>query len=196
MLSNRQSIRLKGYDYSQSGLYFVTICSENREHIFGHIVGADPCVRPSIDPCVRPSMDLNDCGKIIKKWLNKIPNKFNVVLDEYQIMPNHIHMIIQIVSNNGSTRGSNGNGSTRGSTPTIGTIIQWFKTMVTNEYIQNVYEKKWKSFDKRLFQRNYYEHIIHNETELNQIREYIQQNPLMWERDRNNPDCKLIAQIK
>jgi len=182
--STRKTIRLKGYDYSQSGWYFVTICTENRECVLGNVVNG--------------KMVLNNIGNMIEKWWNKIPNKFNVILDENQIMPNHIHMIIRIVgadpcvrphiSINGSTRGSNGDGSTRGSTPTaVGTMIQWFKTMSTNEYIKNVHNKKWKPFDKRLWQRNYYEHIIRNETDLNKIREYIKTNPKMWDRDRNNP---------
>lgn len=180
--NNRGTIRLKGYDYSQLGLYFVTICTQNRECLFGDVFNE--------------KMILNNIGNMIEKWWNKIPNKYSrVELDVCQIMPNHIHGVIQIVGadpcvrpNDGSTRGSNGNGSTRGSTPTtVGTMIQWFKTMSTNEYIKNVHDKKWKPFDKRLWQRNYYEHIIRSENDLNKIREYIKTNPQMWERDRNNP---------
>lgn len=185
-LPDRQSIRLKNYDYSQSGLYFVTICTENRECLFGDIING--------------KMVLNECGNMIEKWCNKIPNKFNVILDKNQIMPNHIHIIIHIVGADPCVRPNNNpcvrpnilinesnNGSTRGSTPTAGTMIQWFKTMSTNEYIKNVNEKKWKPFDKRLWQRNYYEHIIRTENDLNKIREYIINNPSMWDRDRNNP---------
>ncbi len=187
MLKQRKHIRLINYDYSQSGLYFVTICTENRECLLGNVINE--------------KMILNDVGNMIKKWWNKIQNKFNVISDENQIMPNHIHTIIHIVGADPCVRPNNKsfvrpniliNGSnnelTRGSTPTtIGTMIQWFKTMSTNEYIKNVNEKKWKPFNKRLWQRNYYEHIIRNENELNKIRQYIKNNPLFCNKDVNNP---------
>ena len=114
-------------------------------------------------------------------------------------MPNHIHGIIVI------TNGSANDGRTHGSAPTdwiptvgvnprvdpinptLGTIIQWFKTMTTNNYICGVKNHGWQSFDKRVWQRNYYEHIIRTEIGLNKIRQYIQNNPKMWDRDRNNP---------
>lgn len=84
MVKNRQSIRLKNYDYSQNGLYFVTICTENREFLFGDVING--------------KMVLNNIGNMIEKWLNKIPERFDTVeLDKFQIMPNHIHMIIRIV---------------------------------------------------------------------------------------------------
>ena len=150
MERRRQLIRLRNYDYSQSGWYlpaqsgFVTVCTQNREeldtcqimpdhihtiiHIVGtYPVGADPCVRPLSNVYVRPLLNVS--------------------------------------------------GSTHGSTPTIGTMIQWFKTMSTNEYIKNVHDEKWKPFNKKLWQRNYYEHIIRTENDLNKIREYIKANP-------------------
>lgn len=180
--NQRKQIRLKNYDYSQSGWYFITICIQDRECILGHIK--------------EDKMVLNEQGKMVEKWLEKISDKFNVILDEYQIMPNHIHTIIHLVGAdphvrpNIQTHGSDRIGSTHGSTPTLGTIIQWFKTISTNEYMENVRNKKWKSFNKRLFQRNYYEHIVRNEQDLHAIRQYIQQNPLMWTRDRNNLSCR------
>jgi len=186
-LSDRKSIRLLGYDYSQSGHYFITICTQNRTNMFGEIinsVGADPCVRPSLNKTNTTFMELNECGNMVNVWWNIIPNKFNVILDIIQIMPNHIHMIIRITSTkDGRTHGS---APTKSST-TIGMVIQWFKTMVTNEYMQNVHQNKWKSFDKRLFQRNYYEHIIRTEEEYFKIRQYITLNPSQWDTDRNNP---------
>lgn len=196
-LPKRKPIRLSGYDYSQCGYYFVTICTQNRECIFGSIVGADQCVRPISDQCVRPSMNnlmkLNGIGKMVNKWLIKIPEHFvGSSLDIYQIMPNHVHVIIVVEHPNiGSTHGSI-DGRTHWSAPTgkpttIGTIVQWFKTMSTNKYINGVKKYHWPLFNKRLWQRNYYEHIIRNEKELFKIREYIKINPEMWERDRNNP---------
>lgn len=67
-------------------------------------------------------------------------------------------------------------------------VVQWFKTMTTNEYIRNVTTKRWKPFSRRLWQRNYYEHVIRNEDKLNKIRQYIQFNPLKWHLDRENPE--------
>lgn len=186
-IPNRQSIRLPNYDYSQQGLYFITVCTQNREYLFGDIVNA--------------KMNLNPVGEMVDRWWNEIPNKYpGVKLDICQTMPNHIHMIINIVSD-GSVRGS-----THGSTPTkkynndnnvgadpcvrpyptVGTIIQWFKTMTTNEYINHVKTNHWEPFSKRIFQRNYYEHIVRNDVELFKIREYIENNPQTWENDRNN----------
>ncbi len=174
---NRHSIRLSGYDYSTSGWYFVTICVQNRECLFGEIidfVGADPRVRPERE------MELNNIGAMIQKWVEKIPYKFGGVnLDESIVMPNHIHFIV--VTKNHRI------GQTHGSAPTLGKIVQWFKTMTTNEYLRNVKTIHWPMVDKRLWQRNYYEHIIRNENELNKIREYIRTNPLVWDKDVENP---------
>ncbi|MBT4269916.1 MAG: hypothetical protein HOB42_09930, partial [Candidatus Marinimicrobia bacterium] len=78
-------------------------------------------------------------------------------------------------------------GTVTGEQPTLGTIVQWYKTMVTNEYIRKVKSQNWEPFTKRLFQRNYYEHIIRNEDSLNRIRHYIMTNPDRWEKDIENP---------
>ena len=184
MIKNRQSIRLKNYDYSQSGLYFVTICTQNRECIFGDIVGAHH------DAPV-PKMVLNNVGNMIEKLWNKIPEHFHMAeLDIFQIMPNHLHVIIRIVG--AGFMPARGERATTRVAPTItlGDIIGAFKSLTTHEYIIGVKNNGWKPFDKRLFQRNYYEHIIRNENDLNKIREYVINNPLMWDRDRNNPKFK------
>lgn len=172
MDKNRQSIRLKNYDYSQSGLYFVTICTENRENVSGEIVDG--------------KMVLNNVGNMIEKWWNKIPERFNMVeLDAFQIMPNHIHMIIRIVGA-GFIPAHGKRATTRVAPTTLGDIIGTFKSLTTHEYIMGVKNNGWKPFDKRLWQRNYYEHIIRTENDLNKIREYIKINPQIWNRDRNN----------
>jgi putative transposase len=210
-LPKRKSIRLKNYDYSLPGWYYVTICTQNRGLLFGTVsvpaVGVDPRVdpndplvgagqrvRPLIDPN-DPRFNPNDAGKMVNEWWLKIPQRFkNVQLDEYQIMPNHLHGIIVIV--NGQTHGQNG--QTHGSAPTdagAGTgmglrlpkIIQWFKTMTTNAYIRGVKNYNWTLFNKRLWQRNYYENIIRTQNDLDKIRKYIKNNPQIWDRDRNNP---------
>ncbi len=112
-LPKRKSMRLKGYDYSQNGAYFVTICTHNRECLFGEIVGANLCVRP------------NDPHIIIEKHIIELENKYkNVVINKYIIMPNHIHFILSINNKTGEHIGS-----------PLHEMIQWFKTQTTNEYI-------------------------------------------------------------
>ena len=155
----RKSIRLKNYDYSSNGYYFVTICTQNREKLFGKIVGATLCGHP------------NNPDKIITKWLLELENKFNdIKIDEYIIMPNHIHFIIK---RTGDHTGS-----------PLQDIVGWFKTMTTNEYIAGVKCGKFIPFKGRLWQRNYYEHIIRNYDDYINIAEYIQNNPLKWEEDK------------
>ena len=169
-IHHRKSIRLKNYDYSQEGLYFITICTENRGKLFGEIlndnVGADPCVCPVFKP--------NNAGEMIEKWLLELSNKFkNIKCDEYVIMPNHIHFIIEILNQQGEHIGS-----------PLPTIIQWFKTMTTNEYIKLVKQNKLPNFNKRVWQRNYYENIIRTEEIHLKVAEYIKNNPLKWEEDK------------
>ena len=162
----RKSIRLKNYDYSSNGYYFVTICVQNREKLFGEIVGASLSGRP------------NNPDKIITKWLLELVNKFNdIKIDEYIIMPNHIHFIIKRTGDHTGSTGDHTGSPLRD-------IIGWFKTMTTNEYIAGVKSGKFIPFKGRLWQRNYYEHIIRNYDDYINISEYIQNNPLKWEYDK------------
>ena len=172
MQKTRKNIRLKKYDYSQGGYYFVTICTQNREAILGNVVNG--------------KMILNEFGKIVDEKINELKKYKNIDIDIYCVMPNHIHMIIILVGADPRVR-PNVLGSTQGSTPTVGEYVKRLKTLTTRIYIENVKMNRWPPFDKRLWQRNYYEHIIRNETEYLKIKEYIQLNPIMWERDRNNP---------
>jgi REP element-mobilizing transposase RayT len=189
---HRRSIRLAGYDYSQEGNYFITVCTQNREFLFGQINNG--------------RMVLNDAGRMVQKWWLKLSQKFpQIKLDKFIIMPNHIHGIIEIIEFVGANLvvGANlcvclgypcylGKYTDRGKhkglplRPSIPKIIQWFKTMSTNEYIRNVKQNNWPSFDRRLWQRNYYEHIIRDEPAYNNIADYIICNPINWENDRNN----------
>lgn len=177
---NRKSIRLKNYDYSSNGYYFVTICTQNREKLFGEIVGATLRGRP------------NNPDKIIVKWLLESENKFkDIKIDEYIVMPNHIHFIIKRTGDHTGVTGDHigSTGDHAGSTGDhIGSplrdIIGWFKTMSTNEYIAGVKDGRFMPFKGRLWQRNYYEHIIRNYDDYINIAEYIQNNPLKWEEDK------------
>ena len=162
---HRRSIRLHGYDYSQSGAYFFTIVTQGKACLFGEIKDG--------------KVLLNEAGKVILSWWYELPKKFpNIKLDTFIVMPNHFHGIIiiddlHVCSNEGDTDKK----------PTLGTVIQWFKTMSTNEYIRGVKNLGWQPFDRRLWQRNYYEHIVRNEQDWERIHNYIESNPLNWEDD-------------
>jgi len=176
-LHHRRSIRLNGYDYSRAGAYFVTVCTQNRECLFGEIVNGE--------------MVLNDAGRMAKQCWHDIPSHFShVKLDEFVVMPNHVHGILCVAdapvgAKNFSPLQSGQR--PRGTTKTIGSIIRGFKIGVTKWMRQNT------EF-YNIWQRNYYEHIIRlsacghaqagNENELNRIREYIINNPMKWEFDR------------
>jgi putative transposase len=270
---NRKSIRLKGYDYAQAGLYFVTICVQHRRCLFGEIQNGQ--------------LHLNPAGKMIEKWYAELEKKFpDIQCHEKIIMPNHIHFIVEnvgmpartqihkntntippvradlrvcpnekpeidstdseidstdseldethfqlderkniLTKQNDILHDKNLNLNERNSNlnknnpllnehipisnehipilnehipisnehiPILGEhtgsplhrVVQWFKTMSTNEYIRRVKSDKWKRFDGKLWQRNYYEHIIRNETAHQNISNYIVNNPKNWNTDK------------
>ena len=175
---HRRSIRLKGYDYSQAGAYFVTVCTHDRACVFGDVVDGE--------------MRLNEYGAIVKdEWLRTDTLRENVVIDEYIIMPNHIHGIVIIMGDGRGTLQRASTGPIRAThrvAPTarglisnsIGAIIGQFKSIVTKDVRKMGFRYfKW--------QRNYYEHVIRNEDKLNRTREYVLNNPLQWQFDRENP---------
>jgi REP element-mobilizing transposase RayT len=167
-IHHRQSIRLRGYDYSQRGAYFLTLCTHNRECIFGKITNG--------------VMHLNPKGAIVHQCWQDIPTHFpHVQLDEFVIMPNHLHGIIWIVGAPPMAakhlRASKLQPRPHGTSKTIGSIVRGFKIGVTKWMRQNttIYQT---------WQRNYWEHIIRQEYELQQIREYIHNNPCTWQQDK------------
>jgi REP element-mobilizing transposase RayT len=189
---HRRSIRLRGYDYTQAGAYFITICTQNRRSLFGRIVNG--------------TMQLNDAGRMVESIWNTLPLLHpGLETDAFIVMPNHIHGIIFIVGaglpapiqderdddREMADQAENERSSTRVA-PTeiqkIGDIIGEFKSRVTVEYIRGVKTRGWKGFDQRLLQRNYFEHIIRNERALNLIRQYIAENPQKWEESLENPE--------
>ena len=184
-IHHRRSIRLQGYDYSQAGAYFVTICTQNRECLFGEIVDGE--------------MRLNDVGKMIQAVWDEIPANYpGIDIDAFIVMPNHIHGIVVIVGaapcgRPGTTTAPCGRpdeGHPRGGAPTVGVglslpdVVHRFKTMTTKRYADSVKQNGWPSFPGKLWQRNYWEHVVRNEPELNRIREYIHNNPAQWEMDK------------
>ena len=178
---HRQSIRLRGYDYTQAGAYFVTIVVSDRECLFGDISDDE--------------MRLNNYGRVVAAEWQKIPARFpHVTTDVSIVMPNHMHGII-VINGKGEASANNipssclsGNegfaparptGTTSGS---LGAIVQNFKSTSTRQI--NVLRH---APGLPLWQRNYYERVIRDERELNRIREYILNNPLKWALDAENP---------
>ena len=169
MMWHRKSPRLSGYDYSQEGAYFVTVCVQDRLYLFGKVVDGN--------------MRLNPAGQMIGKWWKELERKFpSLKIDEYYVvMPNHFHGIVFIPEQSAPMIEGGHAG------PPLQKIVQWFKTMTTNEYIHGVKEHGWPQFQGSLWQRSFYDHVIRDEASLNRIREYISTNPLRWDLDRENP---------
>ena len=186
---HRRSIRLKGFDYSRTGYYFVTVCTRERECLLGEISDY--------------KINLNEMGKMAEKMWHEIPTHFpNFVLDQCMIMPNHLHGIIRILEEN-HNKGTDTEKGLMNQTPTLqrtsdcdynstqwimmknyavtlGKIIRFFKARSTQAIRKNM----GISF---YWQRNYYEHVIDDENELSRIREYIRENPANWPIDEDNP---------
>jgi REP element-mobilizing transposase RayT len=163
---HRRSIRLQSYDYTQAGAYFLTISVQNNAAHFGTIRDE--------------AMELNSAGEMIADWWLRLPSKFpSLSLDTFVVMPNHFHGIITL---QGATTIA---AEESGSKPAVslGQVVQWFKTMTTNAYIRAVHTQGWAPFERRLWQRNYYEHIIRDDADLARIRAYIANNPQQWQAD-------------
>jgi len=157
-LPQRKNIRLKKYDYSQAGYYFITICTKDKMTILGEIVGADDPV------CPHAVMKANKFGTIVSECWNRINDIYdNVKTDAFCLMPNHIHGII-VIAEGGQGR------------PPLPKIIQGFKSVTTRMCFK---------YDlKTIWQRSYYEHIIRSEQEYQEICKYIDNNPMTWAEDK------------
>lgn len=164
-LKKRKEIRLRPYDYSRSNTYYITICTYARMHLFGEIVGGSV----GAHLCVRPY----NPHQMIEKWLYETERKYTgVKIDTHIIMPDHIHFIL-------CNYGAEDEAGAHIGAP-LHEIIKWFKTQTTNEYIQCVKRGLYPSFEKHVWQRNYYEHIIRNQQSMDEIRKYIADNPRRW----------------
>ena len=178
---NRKPNRLKDYDYSQTGYYLVTICTQDKVNYFGGIE--------------KGQMQLNDIGQIATDCWQDIPEHFrNTALDEFVVMPNHIHGIIIIKGDDFSRNDGDGVGNadlrsrpkrctqqhTDRSKMYLSKIIHGFKSSVTRMVR--------KRGDNHIFgwQKSFYDHVIRNDADLHRVRTYIQNNPLNWELDRDN----------
>ena len=199
---HRRSLRLKGYDYTQAGVYFVTVVVQGRLPLFGIVVDGQ--------------MRLNAAGEMVQRIWGEMPNRFpSIAMNTFIAMPNHIHGIIMVgaplvgalppndaknittetrettipedailgnitVENRAPTRGA----------PTrvgLGNVVGAFKSLTTLEYARGVRDMNWPPFHGRLWQRNFYEHIVRTDESMEKIRQYILDNPAQWAFDRENP---------
>ena len=151
-LPKRKQIRIENYDYSTNGAYFITICTANREnHLWKTCRG---------ELCSPAKIPLSNIGEIVDKEIKKLNKIYYAVnVDKFCIMPDHIHFIISINSNN--------NGRTQFA-PTISRIVKQFKGSIT------------KQIGKPIWQKSFYEHTIRNQTDYNEIWQYIENNPLKY----------------
>ena len=158
-LANRKRNRLKGYDYSQNGAYFITICTEAKKKILSNIVGEG-----ILDV---PKNKLTEYGIIVKnaiEYINK--NNKDLIIDKYVIMPNHVHLIVMV---------SNGTSGMPSPTNKMNEIIPKFVSSL-KRFVN-------KQIGHSIFQRSFHDHIIHNEADYKNIWLYIDNNPLKWELD-------------
>jgi REP element-mobilizing transposase RayT len=161
----KNSLRLRGYDYSQGGGYFITVCTDGREHLFGEIHDV--------------KMIENQNGQIVGACWNDLPNHYpNVELDEFVVMPNHVHGIIFIIENDVGARHASPLQAKRYD---LGDIVGSWKSAVTKQ-INELRGTQGAS----IWQRSFHDHIIRDEKSLNRIREYIITNPERWEYDQEN----------
>ncbi|MBL7994462.1 transposase [bacterium] len=175
-IHHRRSIRIKGYDYSRPGAYFITICTQHRNRVFGQIMDGN--------------MVLNELGRIVEYTWNDLVNHIDhIKLDSFVVMPNHVHGIIVIINDIVGAVPVVGAGSESAPTKPAPTRKRYGLTEIVRQF---------KTFSSRrinqirkipgipVWQRNYYEHIIRNDNAIHRIREYIAHNPRNWENDKQN----------
>ena len=176
---DRRNLRVPKYDYSQPGAYFVTIVTQDRKTLFGQVIGGE--------------MVLNEAGKMVKDVVDQIYEHYPGINVEISIiMPNHIHILILIADLVEAPRSCHldqpDNGQPQGVAPTkeqlsLPDIVHRIKSLTTHRYGIGVRNKGWPKFEKRLWQRNYYEHIIINKRDYRAVYDYILANPMNWEKD-------------
>ncbi len=154
----RKPTRLREFDYRTPALYHIVMCTHDRSARFGMIEN--------------DAMQVNAAGAMIVNVWAAIPAHFPAIsLDAFVVMPNHVHGIIWIESGEIETSSS------------LGDVVKWFKSVTVSRYSQGVHWDKWSPYDSHLWQRNYYDHIIRDERDLDRIRLYIEHNPSTWEND-------------
>ena len=154
---SRKPQRLKDYDYSRNNAYFLTVCTQNKKHILGSVSDG--------------KMILSEFGKQVDKRILNIEKMYGVNIENYVIMPNHIHILLLI----------DGIGTTQGLFPTVSQIMQELKSVTTLDYINGVKSGLFEPFENKIRQKSFYNHIIRNKNDYLKIWEYIDNNPLKWD---------------
>ena len=168
-IHHRRSVRLKNYDYAESGAYFVTVISQNRQCIFGEVVDG--------------KIELNEFGHILaEEWERSNKIRQEIELDAFVVMPNHIHGIVTIDVVGATGRSPSPSGPPKRS---LGAFVGGFKSAVTTRINQFR-----GTPGAAIWQRNYYEHVTRDEESLNRIRQYILDNPARWASDPENPTAR------
>ena len=175
-LPNRKALRLKNYDYSSAGYYFLTLTIKDRLPLFGKLKNG--------------KMIINDAGRLVYYWYYKIPQEFyNIECLDAIVMPDHFHCILRIKSKFSYSR----NEYSKDSKTNIIQCMQWFKTMTTNHYIRCVKQLNWVPFNKRLWHRSYWDCIIRNNKHLLNVQKYIKQNPQKAFKKLTKSDSQTLA---
>ncbi len=157
----RKRNRLKNYDYSSCGAYFITVCTKDRKNILSTIVGEGY-------PLPKTIVKLSLYGQITENALKDIPKHYpHIELLQYVIMPNHIHLVLRVMNEDGR-----GNPS-----PTVSSVIGWLKYRITGEINKNTPGEK-------IFQRSFHDHVIRNHDDYLEICKYICENPIRWRFDK------------
>jgi len=173
-LHHRKNLRIPEFDYSQPGAYFVTIVAQERKQLFGHIIDGE--------------MVLNEVGRMVTDIWAGIPSHFpNVELGEFVVMPNHIHGIISITVEATHAVAAQDETFVEAEQLSLPEIVHRIKSLTTHRYMLGVRDKSWPRFEKHLWQRNYYEHVIRNERDYQAVYDYIIANPMNWDKDEENP---------
>ena len=181
-LPQRKSPRLQGFDYSTSGAYFVTICTQDRQHLLGSVING--------------RLETNHAGQMVEECWRQIVNKYPTVrLDTFVVMPNHLHALIWLTDPLITNPDTEEIADTAMSPdvadtpvrPSLSDVMQWFKSWTTAQYRFGVVNHNWTPFPGRLWQTSFYDHIVRHNDALNLIRQYIEQNPSRWQQDRYHP---------
>ena len=174
-MQQRRSIRLPTWDYRQAAAYFVTLVTDGRQPLFGHLVDG--------------RVVLSEFGHIATVQMNWLPEQNpQVRLDVWVIVPNHIHAIFWLTNNVAAEESALANGRPRLPAGSLGAVVGGYKSAVA----RRINDRR-GARGAAVWQRNYYEHIVRTEDELRRIREYIESNPARWAEDEENPDVLKCA---
>jgi len=164
-LPNRKRVRAKYFNYSQPGVYFITICTQNRQCTLSKIVGTGVPDGPQIT--------LTEIGKIAQKYIEQLNSFYaDISVDRYVIMPNHIHLLLRISYTSDTQGGPSGTPVPTAQNSTLSRFVSTFKRFCNKEIGQSIWQSR------------SYDHIVRNEHDYIEISKYIEENPLRWQYDK------------